>query len=55
MFHLGGKVALHTALQELPCIETWDITRCDSAYPAQNMTVDCCTSTFGVTTWLLAQ
>jgi len=30
-------------------------TRRDSAHPAPEVTVDCCTSTFGVTTWLLAQ
>ena len=55
MFHLGGKVALYTALQELPYIQTWDITRCDSAHPAQIMTVDCGTSKFGVIKWLLMQ
>jgi len=55
MFHLGGRVALYTALQELPSIETWDITRCDSAHPAQNMTVDWFTSKFGAIKWLLTQ
>ncbi len=32
--------ALYTALQELPSIETWDITRRDGAHPAHDATVD---------------
>jgi hypothetical protein len=43
--------ALFTALPELLCIGTWDITRCSSVYPAHGATVDLCTSTSGVSAW----
>ena len=43
--------ALYTALQELPCIETWGITQRDGVHPAQDATLDRCTSESGVYTW----
>ncbi len=47
--------ALYTALQELPCIETWGITQRDGVHPAQDATLDRCTSESGVYTWPLAR
>ena len=43
--------ALYAALQELPCIETWGITQRDGVHPAQDATLDRCTSESGVYTW----
>ena len=43
------------ALQELPCLETWDITGRDSVHPAEDATVDRYTSTSGVYAWPLAR
>lgn len=47
--------ALCRALQELPYIETWDITRLDNVHPAQDATVNRCPSTSGVYAWPLAR
>jgi hypothetical protein len=35
----------------MPCVETWDITRCNSVPPAHGATADPCTSTSGVSPW----
>jgi hypothetical protein len=47
--------ALHTALQELPRIETCDMDRREIVHPAQGAKVGSCTSPSGVNAWLLTR